>query len=260
MTAEIAEDITAQYDRITAAGPGPRTRRADTAGQRAARESMRQRGEQLAPRINPQTGKEIKSQPAPREQRTQRAPSRKSSSPVAQESRERTGDVLSNRGERSERRESRGRSNNLPSFSLGNVGKDATSTLIAEYLFAVVVIFLSVFTGSSLGYAQQMSSALWRVTAVTAIFFVLSLAARGGKSGKVATAFGLIIDLGVLFEAVKSDTIKTAGDILSGKGSGVNDTTLTSDITGEPDVHEIEESWASTAPAAPTPTKKKSSK
>jgi hypothetical protein len=113
-------------------------------------------------------------------------------------------------------------------------GSTHTAGLIAEYIAGMVLIAWGIFTGQK-DYLEAMSEAMWRMTALTFVFFVLALVARGDKSGKAALAFGAIVDLGILFHATQTNVIKTMGNVIAGQGTGVDNTTLTADIqTTEP--------------------------
>lgn len=102
----------------------------------------------------------------------------------------------------------------------GQVTGPHTGTLIAEYVLGVFFIFWSVFTSKDT-YVNAMSTALWRMTALTAVFFILALLDHGGKPGKIAVAFGALIDLGIIYTATTQNVIKTMADEISGKGTGV---------------------------------------
>lgn len=97
--------------------------------------------------------------------------------------------------------------------------------LLAEYLTAAILICFGAFTGDK-SYSEKMAAILLRLSALTGVFFVLSLVASGQNSGRFAAAFGGLIDVAVLFDASKSGVIKTVGDSLkagspnAGGGSG----------------------------------------
>jgi hypothetical protein len=98
-----------------------------------------------------------------------------------------------------------------------------TGTLIAEYALAVFFIMWTVFTSKDT-YVNAMSTAMWRLTALTFLFFVLALVDHGGRPGKAAVAFGALIDLGVIFSATNQNVIGSIGNVLSGQGQGVSTT------------------------------------
>lgn len=107
-----------------------------------------------------------------------------------------------------------------------------TSAIFAEYIAAVVIISLGIFVkGGAQGYSVVMSNVMMRLTALTAVFFVLFLMAGSKKGGQAAVWFGLLVDLGVVFSAARTQTFSTMADIISGKGTGVDTTTLTSSTT-----------------------------
>lgn len=118
----------------------------------------------------------------------------------------------------------RKRSGHAPHFPKLATAKGAapkTSTLIVEWLVAVLVIFWGVLDGQT-DYVSAMSKALWRVTALSGVFFVLALVMRGKNTGRVAIAFGAIIDLAVIFEAAKNGSIKGLAGVFEGTGTGAS--------------------------------------
>lgn len=125
-----------------------------------------------------------------------------------------------------------------------------TGTLIAEFIVALVIIWAAVFTAKGTAYVDRMSKALWRSTALCGIFFVLGLLARGPNTGRVAVAFGALIDLGVIFEATQQNVIKTTADVLTGTGTGETTAQLTSE-TSSAEPHELADSSASSAVSPP---------
>jgi hypothetical protein len=138
---------------------------------------------------------------------------------------------------RTQRVVERGRSSGS-SYAQKQVGGPQTGTLIAEFMVAVLIIWVQVFTATNKAYVDRISGALWRSTAACAIFFVLALFARGPNTGKVAVTFGALIDIGVLLEATQKKVISTTADILTGQGTGETTAQLTSD-TDAPEPHEL---------------------
>jgi hypothetical protein len=105
--------------------------------------------------------------------------------------------------------------------------------LFAEYIGGAVVISLELFTqGANRGYTASMSRVMIRLTALTAVFFVLFLMQGSRRGAQAAVWFGLIVDMGIVFTAGRGQTLSTTADIVSGKG--VQGITLTSagDIQG----------------------------
>jgi hypothetical protein len=105
--------------------------------------------------------------------------------------------------------------------------------LFAEYIGGAVVISLELFTqGANRGYTASMSRVMIRLTALTAVFFVLFLMQGSRRGGQAAVWFGLIVDMGIVFTAGRGQTLSTTADIVSGKG--IQDIQLTSagDIQG----------------------------
>lgn len=107
-----------------------------------------------------------------------------------------------------------------------------TSAIFAEYIAAVVIITLGIFVkGGAQGYSQVMSNVMMRLTALTAVFFVLFLLAGSKRGGQAAVWFGLLIDLAAILTAARSQTFSTTADIIAGKGTGVETATLTASTT-----------------------------
>lgn len=111
-----------------------------------------------------------------------------------------------------------------------------TGALITEFLLAVLFIVIGIFT-SSKSYAERMSAALWQLTSIFLVFFVLALLAKGEKSGKVALAFGALVDLGIIF-AASQKTLTTAGPSTSGGSATAGQPTseigaFTTELTGQ---------------------------
>lgn len=107
----------------------------------------------------------------------------------------------------------------FPKLSSAKAGSPQVSTLIAEWLIAVVLIMWGVLSGNK-SYVEGMQNALWRMTALSGVFFVLALVMRGKNTGRVAIAFGALIDLALILQAVNRDEIKSLANVFSEKPSG----------------------------------------
>lgn len=154
----------------------------------------------LTPLGNPGRSKPTpKPQPAPRTAAPARSPAR------------------STRTTSSRRRTGRSRYSATSPFRARSRGS-YSQMLLLEYLVAAVLILLGVFVGTD-HYAKKMSAALLRLTALTGLFFVLALVASGPGSGKFAATFGLLIDVGVLFDSANSGHLQTIASVLKGGGS-----------------------------------------
>lgn len=134
-----------------------------------------------------------------------------------------------------------------------------TPKLAAEFLVCVLIITISTFTKPG-DYAVKMSQALWRLTAVTALFFVLALWSMSEKYGKIATAFGVLIVAGVLYHAGKdiSGTINEVagmGQTDPTTGKAVDTAVLTADVTTAAPPHNLLQADASdSTPDTSTPS------
>ena len=108
----------------------------------------------------------------------------------------------------------------------------AAPVLAAEYIACLVIVGATVLTGKG-EYGDNMAQTMWRLTAVTAVFFVLALASMSEKLSGPSKAFGGLIVGAVLLKSVKS--VRGVLDELSGQGTGEDKATLTSDLsTAEP--------------------------
>lgn len=108
-----------------------------------------------------------------------------------------------------------------PAKSLKSVSP-ATPALAAEFLVCELIIIVNTLSRPK-SYSEKMSEVLWRSTALTAVFFTLSLTSMSQRMSKVTVAFGGLIVAAVLYNA--TSTVKTTLDALAGKGTGVTATT-----------------------------------
>jgi len=108
-----------------------------------------------------------------------------------------------------------------------------SGALFAEYFAGIFVIFIGVFTKAPTeGYLAVMPKIMIRLTALTAVFFVLFLMQGSKRGAQAAVWFGLLVDLGIVFTAAKSQTFSTTADIISGKGMPVQTLGAKGDGTG----------------------------
>jgi hypothetical protein len=107
---------------------------------------------------------------------------------------------------------------------------------MAEFLFAVVVIGISIFTESrERGYNTVMAEVMMRLSGVTALFFILFLFSGSKRGSEFAMWFGLLIDLAIAFRALQKNTFTKLASGISGQGiPGDPGVTLAADITEKP--------------------------
>lgn len=106
-----------------------------------------------------------------------------------------------------------------------------TPALLAEYLVALALIGWSGTTKiANNGYQHAISGIMLRFTAVTMVWFVLFLMAAGKRSGTFAAWFGALIDLGILFDAVNSQSVANLTSVIKGQGLNMDKTTLTDSL------------------------------
>lgn len=118
------------------------------------------------------------------------------------------------RGSRS-RRSSYGSSYRRTRSALRSVSP-VTPQLAAEYLLCCLLIFMVTITKKG-DYAEKMTTALWRLSAVTFVFFTLALLSMKQSAAKLAVTFGAIVVLGTLYTAGKD--LGPLLKILGGQGS-----------------------------------------
>lgn len=112
--------------------------------------------------------------------------------------------------------------NRAGKFGIAKLDSPASGALFAEYFAGALIISLDLFTKSATaGYLGTMSKIMMRLTALTAVFFVLFLMTGSQRGGQAAIWFGLLVDLGIIFTAARSQTFTTLSDMIAGKGTGV---------------------------------------
>lgn len=100
---------------------------------------------------------------------------------------------------------------------IGNQEASSVNKLIGEWFLGVVLICIAVPTQSANnGYAKTITAIMYRLTALTAVFFVLALMANT-KGSKTAVYAGALIDLGIAFNAMQSGTLRGAANMITGK-------------------------------------------
>lgn len=107
--------------------------------------------------------------------------------------------------------------------------------LVAEWLLAAILITVTVpAEKGGKGYPQMMTTIMMRLTALTGLFFALTLIGTVQRAAKFAIWFGFIVDLGILYHATTSGSTKAIANIFNGKSfltsGGV---TLASDFTSK---------------------------
>jgi hypothetical protein len=126
--------------------------------------------------------------------------------------------------------------------------------ILAEFLFAVVVTVAHPFlaAGGEQSAAQSQAQAqgqpppslampLVRLTAISLVFFILAFLANGPKIGKVAAAFGLLVDLGIAFNSLPEFGVVQAmfGAAASGPPPTSADNPYPGGISGRPDNYPV---------------------
>jgi hypothetical protein len=221
---------------------------ADTPEQARVRASLRARGNQLAPRVGSPGAKSAPSASTALNQRKERATRRRTvvlgavegseagpagaavgAAKAARSSRVSASSRSSPTTARRARSYAGGRAKG---FTLKKLNSPQSGALFAEYFGGALVICLDLFVEApSAGYATTMSKVMIRLTALTAVFFVLFLMTGSKRGGQAAVWMGLLIDLGIIFTAARAQTFSTTADEIAGKGSGVTTDAATSALT-----------------------------
>lgn len=209
---------------------------ADTAEQAEARRQLASRGNQLAPRVDPQTGDAPKTRPGKAVERravVKGAAEGATKGPAGAA----VGAATGARKARTQRstittaRQSSSRSGGRK-LSIGKLDSPRSGALFAEYFAAALVITFDLFVKSPTeGYLSTMSKVMMRLTALTAVFFVLFLMTGSKRGGQVAVWFGLLVDLGVIFTAARRQSFTDIADMISGKGTGITLVDATSKLS-----------------------------
>jgi hypothetical protein len=134
------------------------------------------------------------------------------------------------------RKKGRGRSIKVDGFSK-SLNKPIKGSFVApvaaEFLLAVVLIWFSAMSGAaSDSYEVVMSKTLVRLTTMCGIFFILALLTTSQKAGKFAVAVGALIDVGILFNVVKSGVLKS--ELKPAKGEVIPTDQMTMPTTSAP--------------------------
>lgn len=112
-------------------------------------------------------------------------------------------------------------------FAIQRLEGPASGALFAEYFGGALVIATGLFTkGPSKGYLDTMAEIMMRLTALTAVFFVLFLMTGSKRGGQAAIWLGLIVDLGIVFTAARGQHFTTLASEIAGQGSGVELTAM----------------------------------
>ena len=91
--------------------------------------------------------------------------------------------------------------------SQGEKASGAVGALTAEFLGGIALLFLTLFTDTSSSYSDKMLAIMKRGTLLGLSFFLLALiSGQGPNAARVAKAFGLLLDVGLIL-SVSSDTM-----------------------------------------------------
>lgn len=108
--------------------------------------------------------------------------------------------------------------------------------LVAEWVLGVVLIVATVPAEKGpKGYPEMVSTIMLRLSALTGIFFALSLIGTAERVARFAMWFGLIVDLGIIFHATTTGSTKSITNVFSGKPLMNGGVTLAGDFTSKDD-------------------------
>lgn len=213
---------------------------ADTPEQAEARRQLAARGNELAPRVDASTGKPANAPSAP-SARAGRATERRAvvkgavtagPAGAARGAAKGRAETRKTRSAASSRASSRARTTR-GGPGIASLSGPATGALFAEYFAGALIITFQLFTDTpSRGYLPTVSKVMMRLTALTAIFFVLFLMQGSKRGAQFAVWFGLLVDLGVIFTAARSQTFSTMADMIGNKGTPAGTQTVSADSGG----------------------------
>lgn len=114
------------------------------------------------------------------------------------------------------------------SFSTGNVVKNlptergekasgAVGALTAEFIGGIALLFLTLFTDTTSSYSDKMLAIMKRGTLLAISFFLLALiGGQGPNAARVAKAFGLLIDAGLILSISSDEMLSEIDKFIQG--------------------------------------------
>lgn len=131
-------------------------------------------------------------------------------------------------GPRPAQRVSTGPQRQSQSFSAGNVVKNlptergekasgAVGALTAEFIGGIALLFLTLFTDTTSSYSDKMLAIMKRGTLLAISFFLLALiGGQGPNAARVAKAFGLLIDAGLILSISSDEMLSEIDKFIQG--------------------------------------------
>jgi hypothetical protein len=95
--------------------------------------------------------------------------------------------------------------------------------LEAEFIGAIALLFLTLFTDTTSSYSDKMLAIMKRGTLIALSFFILALvSAQGPNAARAAKAFGALLDVGVLLSIASTDMVKEIDSFFKGTWKSVD--------------------------------------
>jgi hypothetical protein len=115
-------------------------------------------------------------------------------------------------------------SNYNPATVGANAG-DSVGALEAEFLIALALLIMLLFSNTSAGYSDKMMSLIKRGTLVCVLFFILALVSSAGpNAAKGAKAFGLLVIIGILLTSPMTTVFTDFDNIIKNDWIGTSET------------------------------------
>lgn len=112
----------------------------------------------------------------------------------------------------------------LPSEA-GEKASNAVGAITAEFLGGLALLFLTVFTDSTSSYSDKMLAIMKRGTLLGLSFFLLALiSGQGPNAARVAKAFGLLLDVGILMSLASDTMLSELDAFFTGTWKGTDGT------------------------------------
>jgi hypothetical protein len=109
--------------------------------------------------------------------------------------------------------------------TLGAKSTDSAGALEAEFLIAIVLLVLLMFSNSSSSYSSKIMSFMKRGTLVCILFFVLALVSSAGPNvAKACKAFGALIIVAILITAPMGTVFTDLDNVIKNDWIGTSET------------------------------------
>lgn len=90
----------------------------------------------------------------------------------------------------------------------GKSAGNSVGALEAEFIGAIALLFLTLFTDTTSSYSDKMLAVMKRGTLIALTFFILALmSAQGPNAARFAKAFGALLDVGILLSVASTEML-----------------------------------------------------